>query len=72
MQKRKKFSTIVIITVLCLVSSGNARYNNIDIHSTHSLDGYLEWSFLSEEDYFSHLSPCIADLDGNGIFEIIV
>ncbi len=36
-----------------------------------SLDGLLEWSFLSEEDYFGPLSPLIADLDGNGIFEII-
>ena len=71
MQKRKKFSTIMLIIVLCLVSLKDTRFKVINIHSVYSLDGHIKWQFEADHS-FLFSSPCIADLDGNGLLEVLI
>ncbi len=71
MQKGKKFKTIMIIIVLCLVSLKYTRFEVRDIHSVYSLDGHLKWQFEAEHS-FLFSSPCVADLDGNGLLEVLI
>ncbi|MHA1814363.1 MAG: FG-GAP-like repeat-containing protein, partial [Candidatus Heimdallarchaeaceae archaeon] len=71
MQKKKKFITIMLIVFLCVVSLKNTRFEITDIHSTYSFDSYLEWKFEASYDFFTS-APCVADLDGNGLLEILM
>jgi len=59
---------IFYICYLILYNSNNLLIVN-NFASSNNVN--VKWNFESENNDFSSLSPCIADLDGNGIFEII-